>query len=382
MSSEYDVDYLIVGGGLSGLSMAMHLQAQGLLKNKTALILESRKEYKHDRSWCGWGVRPHLFEDCISSQWSQWTISRKRQSVMRQSEQYPYQYIRSGDFYNHCLESIENNNQLSIQLRVNVDKIEPHRVLSDQGNFSAEVIFDARAADRSNLSLTDNDNFLLQCFHGWQVRTEQPVFDPTTVTLMDFPDRQKLGINFLYVLPFNQHEALIEPTYFLHHTNIPKQQHFQDLMTQHLTETLNCHQWQVREHESGVLPMMRMPVKQNTHSVIPIGTHAGLLRPSTGYAFYGIQRYCQQICQSLKNNVAHIDPPPYKKTSLWMDDVFLKVCRQAPAQAADIYYALFKHCNADQIARFMQDEAKWTDLLGVITSVPSKPFIRAAVLTS
>ena len=40
-----EFDYIILGGGLSGLTLAYELNKQGCLENKTLCILEKRKEY-------------------------------------------------------------------------------------------------------------------------------------------------------------------------------------------------------------------------------------------------------------------------------------------------------------------------------------------------
>ena len=45
-----EFDYIILGGGLSGLSLAYELNRQGCLKNNTLAILEKRKKYQKDKN--------------------------------------------------------------------------------------------------------------------------------------------------------------------------------------------------------------------------------------------------------------------------------------------------------------------------------------------
>ena len=42
-----EFDYIIVGGGCAGLSLAYELEINEKLKNKTLAIIEPRKEYKN-----------------------------------------------------------------------------------------------------------------------------------------------------------------------------------------------------------------------------------------------------------------------------------------------------------------------------------------------
>ena len=46
-----EFDYIIVGGGCAGLSLAYELETHNKLKNKTLAIIEPRLEYKRDKTW-------------------------------------------------------------------------------------------------------------------------------------------------------------------------------------------------------------------------------------------------------------------------------------------------------------------------------------------
>ena len=46
-----EFDYIIVGGGCAGLSLAYELEINEKLKNKTLAIIEPRAEYKKDKTW-------------------------------------------------------------------------------------------------------------------------------------------------------------------------------------------------------------------------------------------------------------------------------------------------------------------------------------------
>ena len=59
-----EFDYIIIGGGCAGLSLAYELDLHSKLKDKTLAIVEHRGEYKRDKTWSFWKVSPLNFEDC------------------------------------------------------------------------------------------------------------------------------------------------------------------------------------------------------------------------------------------------------------------------------------------------------------------------------
>ena len=57
-----EFDYIIIGGGCAGLSLAYELETYNKLKDKTLAIIEPRLEYKRDKTWSFWKTTSHNFE--------------------------------------------------------------------------------------------------------------------------------------------------------------------------------------------------------------------------------------------------------------------------------------------------------------------------------
>ena len=64
-----EFNYVIIGGGCAGLSLAYELEIHEKLKNKTLAIIEPRKEYKRDKTCSFWKVAPHKFDDLVKKNW-------------------------------------------------------------------------------------------------------------------------------------------------------------------------------------------------------------------------------------------------------------------------------------------------------------------------
>jgi lycopene beta-cyclase len=108
-----EFDYVIVGGGCAGLSLAYELEINGKLKNKTLAIIETRKEYKRDKTWSFWKVFDHNFEDCLIKSWNNFTINTAESSHELNTKKFPYQSIDSGKFYEKINLKLSSNSNIS-----------------------------------------------------------------------------------------------------------------------------------------------------------------------------------------------------------------------------------------------------------------------------
>ena len=94
-----EFDYIIIGGGCAGLSLAYELEVNDKLKEKTLAIIETREEYKRDKTWSFWKVFNHNFDDCVIKSWNNFTINSADSSHELTNKIFPYQSIDSGKFY-------------------------------------------------------------------------------------------------------------------------------------------------------------------------------------------------------------------------------------------------------------------------------------------
>ena len=97
-----EFDYIIIGGGCAGLSLAYELQIHKKLSNKTLAIIEPRPEYKKDKTWSFWKVSSHNFDDCVKKSWEYFSINTpsfgENKTEYLECSNYPYQCIDSGFF--------------------------------------------------------------------------------------------------------------------------------------------------------------------------------------------------------------------------------------------------------------------------------------------
>ena len=104
-----EFDFIIIGGGCAGLSLAYELNLHNKLDNKCLAIIEPRSNYNRDKTWSFWKIFPHNFEDCIKKKWDNFTINIPNHTKHIKCENTPYQTIDSGLFYEKILNSLKQN---------------------------------------------------------------------------------------------------------------------------------------------------------------------------------------------------------------------------------------------------------------------------------
>ena len=107
-----EFDYVIIGGGCAGLSLAYELEIHKKLKNKTLAIIEPRTEYKRDKMWSFWKVIPHNFEDCLKKSWDSFYVKEGWNRTYHSEIKYSYQTIDGGLFYKKILNTLKKNKNI------------------------------------------------------------------------------------------------------------------------------------------------------------------------------------------------------------------------------------------------------------------------------
>ena len=106
-------DYIIIGGGCAGLSLAYELEINSKLKEKNLAIIETRAEYKRDKTWSFWKMFDHNFQDCVIKSWNSFTINTSESSHELMNRRFPYQSIDSGKFYSKISSKLSTNSNVS-----------------------------------------------------------------------------------------------------------------------------------------------------------------------------------------------------------------------------------------------------------------------------
>ncbi len=91
-------DYIITGGGASGLNLAYHLNRAGLT-DKRILLVERAPKTHNDRTWCFWEAGENALESILYRTWDRLAFYGAGFERVFDIAPYRYKLLRGIDFY-------------------------------------------------------------------------------------------------------------------------------------------------------------------------------------------------------------------------------------------------------------------------------------------
>lgn len=379
-------DAVIVGAGAAGLSLASHLADAGW--GNSVLIVDDGSHPLGHRSWAWWTTGRGLFDPATS-------IALDRMEVagpgwQRTMALAPYSYrgvtgpelstatdriigARSG--YRRATGSVRSIAGDGEGCRVTIDLPEHSGARTVEVN--ARWVFDSVGPDRSPSASAPAAelNFL-----GVHVECAADTFDPGAVTLMDFRTDQSAGVSFMYVLPTSSRSALVERTTFVvagadlgNTAGLGHEEHVLGYLRIHL----GAENYRVVGREVGTILLELRPRAAAVGSVIPIGARAGMVKASTGYGFERIQRHSAAIASRLSQGRSPAHAAPAHRWNRALDDALLRVIRDDPTRAVEIFEVLLARNPAQRVLAFLDEDASLRDQFQLFATLPLAPFARA-----
>ena len=350
-----EFDYIIIGGGCAGLSLAYELDIHKKLKNKTLAIIEPRDEYKRDKTWSFWKIIPHNFEDCVKKSWKNFSINIPNKTKHLECEKYPYQSIDSGLFYKKINKKLKENKNISFY--------------KDISEINSERSFIFNSVPKIN----KNKNGLWQHFCGVEIESKKKFFDDEIMNLMDFDCEQRKSVHFFYTLPYTKNKALIETTW-LSTMNDDSQKDYDEQIKNYVENHLNLKDYIITYKEEGAIPLFNQPNEQEKNK-INIGTAGNMTRLSTGYTFLNIQEQCKFIRENIEN-ISKAKIFEIEKKYQFLDNVFLKVIKKNPENMPNIFFKMFKG-SSNTIIKFLSNKSNIFEDFLIILKMPKRVFIKA-----
>ena len=350
-----EFDYVIIGGGCAGLSLAYELEIHEKLKDKTLAIIEPRKEYKRDKTWSFWKVAPHNFDDCVKKNWENFSINIPGKTNYLECKNFPYQSIDSGLFYEKIKNKLKKNE--NIFFFKNIEEI----------NKQNSLVFN------SVPNIKKNHLNLWQHFCGVEIKTDNDIFDEKIFNLMDFDCEQRESVHFFYTLPYEKNRALVETTW-LSKMNDNSQKDYENQINNYIKNNLKIKNYEITYKEEGAIPLF-YPLNKNEKNKINIGTAGGMTRLSTGYTFLNIQEHSKYIRENI-DNISNAKKFEIDKKYQFLDEIFLRVLEKNPEKMSDVFFRMFK-TSPKTVIKFLSNKSNFLEDLSIIFKMPKLIFIKA-----
>lgn len=378
------VDVAVIGAGCSGLATAVHLDA--LPGDRSVLVLEGRSD-ADPRSWCCWDDGSDPLAEARSASWERWEVRTDHGTSVGTDPDHPYVLVRAADRRAVAERRLARRGSTVVVDGTPVTSVDVTSgdltVRTRGGSVRAAAVLDARGP-RCPEHVPDGRVLLHQRFVGQWVTADRPVFDPSTVTLMDFSGQdQSDRVHFVYVLPVSPTEALVESTVFTRDPADPTDHRAEIAAYVARRWHLTAADWHVREEEQGCIPMTDVPTAAPTgrdgdrwHPTGAVASVVGTTRPSSGYGFARSNRHGAVVAGHL---AAGTPVPAFEDRvrTRFLDTVFLRFLRDRPDQAAETFRRLVA-LPGPLVVRFMSERSTLADDLRIVLALQRGPFLAAA----
>lgn len=398
MNSIKQYDIVFAGAGLSALTLAVELCKNPAFADKKIALIDREPKTRNDRTWCFWADKQEAERllPVIYRRWEGCWFYSEAHSELLHTGPYQYYMVRGADFYRWAKAELALHGGVEwIQATVQHIDAGEGIVTTDAGQVQGHWVLNSALTEFALMPMVTSGDFttpfsavgqklpgsyihLLQHFKGWKIRTDRAVFDPKTVTFMDFRVGQAGDTRFVYVLPFSETEALVEYTVF---SPALLEEGAYDLeLKKYLSDFYQLEQYEVEETEFGVIPMTDYPFDTTPQGrLINIGTAGGQVKGSSGYAFKRIQRRMQGFANDwAQKGVPNPSLLRSKKRFRCYDSVFLRALNDGLAPAHIVFSSFFKNLSGVAVFRFLDEDSTLLEDFRALRSVPIIPFSRAA----
>jgi lycopene beta-cyclase len=370
-SSNQQYDIIVVGNGLSGWMLLEAMSKYDAFADLRVLLLSEGGS--SERSWCFWDAELESpYREMVEAKWSRLAFHSGDFRIGQRMEAFQYQYIPGESFFKYF-------DEVFLPAHPNICMSED-KVLSIQG---ADGGFVVEGANRTYLAPQVYNSAILkpgpaidiwQHFRGWFIEMPSPVFNTGEAVLMDFNVPQENGCSFIYLLPLSETRALVELTFFSPHTF--EAARYDDELARYISERFG-HDYKVFETEQGKIPMQQGVFQLTGPSgEINIGTLAGMVKASTGFAFQRIRRDSAALAEAYFKGVSVSRLSENDRFALY-DKLLLRIIREHPEACQEIFTRLFKYTEMERILRFMDERTGLWEEVGIFLRLPRGIFLKA-----
>ena len=371
-------DYIITGAGAAGLMLAYRLAKDSFFDQKSILILDSIERSGDDRTWSFWEVGEGEWDGLVSKSWDSVNIANSKFHLKRSLSPYRYKMIHSKCFYKEVWSVIRSKSNIKF-LKQEIVKLIPNKhnveVYTDNTRFKAYKVFNS-IPNFENYTKQNKYPVLQQHFVGWFIKTDTSSFDPSSVTFMDFDIPQEGNTRFIYMLPVNSKEALVEYTVFS--KKLLDYSSYESGIKSYL-DRKGITNYTILRKEQGVIPMTCYPFSaHNSFNILNIGTNGGWTKASTGYTFNNCSKKTRDLINYLKRNSNLLK---FEKITrfYFYDMLFLDVLATNNNLGSELFSKLFHKVDVKTIFRFLDDSTNFLEDFKIISTFPKKIFLNALI---
>ena len=375
-------DFIICGGGASGLLMLEALRKDTFFNGQSILIIEKEIKDVNDRTWSYWETPSGSFDSMLTKKWGEAKFSSKDLNLDFDLAPFQYKMLRSASFYSNIRDKYstsKNTSFLQAEVEIIDSKNKVTEVITSKGKFQSKKVLNS-LFDSKPMINQKKYPVLQQHFVGWFIKTKKPSFDSKRVLFMDFNIPQLQETRFIYLLPIDDRNALVEYTLFSE--NLLNYDDYEAGIKAYLNSK-GITEYEIKEKERGNIPMTCFPFeKLNRESLLHIGTAGGWTKSSTGFTFMNTRRNIDRLIPFLKTG-GDLNTFRIKSRFRFYDLLFLDVLKRYNADGSKLFSRMFEKNPPVRIFRFLDEKTNFIEELKIMASFTLNQkilFLRALIL--
>ncbi|MBK9257894.1 MAG: lycopene cyclase [Saprospiraceae bacterium] len=353
-------DYILTGGGASGLITAYRMSRDSFFADKSILIIEKDNKNSNDRTWCFWESSIGEWDELLTKKWHNIYFGSPDFKLHADIAPFHYKMLQSSSLYNFIQKQLSNHFNITV-LKDSVTMINESEksvfVSTSESEYECSYLLNS-IPNFNPIQEKEAFPYLKQHFVGWFIQTKDNCFDPSEAVFMDFDIPQDGNTRFIYVLPFSENEALVEYTLFS--AELLSYEEYEKGITSYL-DSKGIKDYTITEKEVGNIPMTCYPFHQkNTKRILHIGSAGGWTKASTGFTFDFISKKSVSLIAFLKTEKPMNEF--YKKSRFeFYDRIFIEVLYRDNALGSQVFSSLFKSVKPQLVLKFLNEESKFSD---------------------
>jgi lycopene beta-cyclase len=370
-SSNQLYDIIVVGNGLAGWMLLEAMSKYDAFAQLQVLILSEGGSPQ--RSWCFWDAELESpYREMVEAKWSKLAFRSEEFQTSQKVEAFHYQYIPGASFFkyfNDVFLAAHPNIQLKEDKVQGIQrKVGAYTVEGTNSHYYAQQVYNsAFLGPKPEIEIW-------QHFRGWFIEMPRATFNAGEAVLMDFNVPQENGCSFMYLLPLSETRALVELTYFSPY--VFEAAWYDAELARYISQRFG-EDYSITETEQGQIPMQQGIFQlRGPNDEINIGTLAGMVKPSTGFAFQRIRRDSVALAEAYFTGVKASRSSEDTRFSLY-DKLLLSIIKEHPEACERIFTDLFKHTEMERILRFMDERTGLWEEVGIFLRLPRGIFLKA-----
>jgi lycopene beta-cyclase len=370
--------YVFAGAGCAGLSLVYYMLQSNQLRNSQILLIDPCIDQIPSKTWCYWAKEPLEIhpKNLAIQEWKLLSIKSNNQKIQKELGTLRYFHLNSKDFYESIFSKIRQFENVTL-LKDSVIEMEEIDGLvkiktAKNGFFDSDYVFDSRLGNEKK----ESKKTLTQVFSGWTIESVDDLFDPNTITMMDFGNQTDDKFDFVYVLPFSKNKGLVE---FTAYSSEPiSEKTLERSLQNHLERLTNSRPYTITFRETGIIPMSTLITpKPISKKILPIGTAAGWTKASTGYTFHTIQKKSKDLIQKLESKKSFLDLNSKPKRFDFYDNILLNIAHKWPNKLPSVFFDLFGTSSPETVLRFLNEETSIWEEIKMLSKLRFKIFIKS-----